>query len=314
MARQRPTQLNSLSGFLHPSSSSPVTTRDSVISIQVQAAAMIQKQFHGAPSSFFAGTAFAPSPATQIAIDPPSPAKNRGPQGSVPLTAKQITGAYHSSDDKYAISLDGVDATNVRLLGLVMNKVERVTDVSFTLNDGTGQIDINRWVNEVSDANEVEAIQNGIYVKVHGHLKGFQSKKHAFAFSVRPVVDFNEIVLHYIECIYAHIEIKKVKIQTHASLASSFSNGANGYQVPLIQQFSAHVGTGGSGNNIHNMVLGVFQEPTILAREHGLHIDEVVRKLGIPNNIIMDAINFHVNVGHIYSTIDEYHFKSAYNG
>ncbi|RWW21656.1 hypothetical protein BHE74_00005306 [Ensete ventricosum] len=66
-----------------------------------------------------------------------------------------------------------------------MNKVERVTDCSFTLDDGTGRIDINRWINEAPDANEVTAIQNGIYVKVHGHLKGFHSKRHAFAFSVR---------------------------------------------------------------------------------------------------------------------------------
>lgn len=33
----------------------------------------------------------------------------------------------------------------MRLLGLVMTKTERVTDVSFALDDGTGRIDVNRW-------------------------------------------------------------------------------------------------------------------------------------------------------------------------
>jgi replication factor A2 len=27
----------------------------------------------------------------------------------------------------------------------MLNKVERVTDVQFTLDDGTGKIDVNRW-------------------------------------------------------------------------------------------------------------------------------------------------------------------------
>ena len=38
-----------------------------------------------------------------------------------------------------------VPVWQVTLVGLVTSKVERVTDVSFTLDDGTGRIDINRW-------------------------------------------------------------------------------------------------------------------------------------------------------------------------
>ncbi|CAL9110905.1 unnamed protein product [Musa textilis] len=281
---------------------------------------MIHRQFHGAPPRHLTGTAFMPTPATLIAADPLSPAKNRGSQGALPLTAKQIAVAYQSGDDKSALSIDGVDVTNVRLLGLVTNKVERVTDVSFTLDDGTGRIDINRWINEAPDANEVTAIQNGIYVKVHGHLKGFHSKRHAFAFSVRPVTDFNEVVLHFIECIFVHMEVKKIRgggsaqIPTNLTVASSFPSGAKEYPSPFPHQFSAYVAMDGPGNNIYNMVWGVFQEPANLGRENGLHVDEIVRKLGIPKHTVINAINYLADVGHIYSTVDEYHFKPAYNG
>ncbi|RWW14582.1 hypothetical protein BHE74_00023662, partial [Ensete ventricosum] len=79
--------------------------------------------------------------------------------GVLPFTVKQISEAYHSNDDKSNFVVDGVDAANVRLLGLVMNKTERVTDVSFVLDDGTGRIDVNRWVNETSDTNEMAIIQ-----------------------------------------------------------------------------------------------------------------------------------------------------------
>lgn len=33
----------------------------------------------------------------------------------------------------------------MKLVGLVFEKTERVTDVSFTLDDGTGRIDCHRW-------------------------------------------------------------------------------------------------------------------------------------------------------------------------
>ncbi|KAK8947788.1 hypothetical protein KSP40_PGU016734 [Platanthera guangdongensis] len=74
-------------------------------------------------------------------------------------------------------------------------------------------------------------------------------------------------------------------------------------------------GAGSKNNNtetdIYKLVLDVFEEPVSLASEHGLHVDEIVRKLGIPHKKIKEAIEYHVDVGHIYSTIDDYHFKSA---
>lgn len=33
----------------------------------------------------------------------------------------------------------------ITLVGLVVNKLEKVTDVNFTLDDGTGRIDVHRW-------------------------------------------------------------------------------------------------------------------------------------------------------------------------
>ncbi|KAK1291248.1 Replication protein A 32 kDa subunit A [Acorus calamus] len=240
-------------------------------------------------NSLFSGGGFMPSQATQTPDSGVSPAKSRGTQGVLPLTVKQISEAFHSSDDKSGFVIDGVDASNVRLLGMVTKKMERVTDVSFTLDDGTGRIDVNRWVNEAAETNEMAAITNGMYVKVNGNLKGFQGKRHVVAFSVRPVTDFNDITNHFLECIHIHLCNTRL-------------------------QYSAPSSMGGSENDIYNLVLGVFQEPASVASEHGLHVDEVARRLGIPMNKIKDAINYHVDIGHIYSTIDDNHFKSACNG
>lgn len=39
----------------------------------------------------------------------------------------------------------GPNFVQFRVMGMVVDKVERVTDVSFLLDDGTGRIEINRW-------------------------------------------------------------------------------------------------------------------------------------------------------------------------
>ncbi|XP_042429471.1 replication protein A 32 kDa subunit A-like [Zingiber officinale] len=241
--------------------------------------------------------------------------KNRGATGLLPLTVKQISAAFDAADDKSSIKVDGADATNIRLLGLVMNKAERATDVHFTLDDGTGRIDVIRWVNDASDANETAVIQNGTYVSVSGSLKGFQDKKRAVAFSVSPVTDYNAVALHFIQCIHVHLWNAKQKGNDvfHNTTSNQISSQTvqKEYQPSVSSQPFVSAGIGGSKTDTYKLVLDIFQEPSSLASDHGLHIDEVARRLGLPMNKIKEAIDYYVDIGHIYSTIDDYHFKSA---
>ncbi|KAF3327458.1 replication protein A subunit A-like protein [Carex littledalei] len=93
--------------------------------------------------------------------------------------------------------------------------------------------------------------------------------------------------------------------------------GSTAYQASFPNQTNqaaySYSSMDSSRNAMFGMVLQVFQDPANLRHEHGLHIDDVIRKLGIPRNKILDAINYLVDVGHIYSTIDENHYKSAQN-
>ncbi|KAM0822950.1 hypothetical protein ACQ4PT_071193 [Festuca glaucescens] len=180
--------------------------------------------------------AFSPSqftPSQNAAADTPS--KFRGASGTTPLTVKQIADAQLAgAGEKGApFVVDGVETANIRVVGTVSGKAERATDVSFTLDDGTGRLDFIRWVNDAADSAETAAIQNGMYVSVIGTLKGLQDKKRATAFCVS-------------------------------------------------------------------------------ASDHGVHIDEIAKRLGLPASKIKEAIDYHVDGGHIYSTIDDFHYKSAF--
>ncbi|XP_072957813.1 replication protein A 32 kDa subunit B-like [Typha angustifolia] len=280
---------------------------------------MYSNQFDGGGgAALFSGGGFMPSQATQTPES--SFSKSRATQTVLPLIVKQINEAYHSNDDKSNFVVDGVEISTVELLGRVVNRIERVTDVSFTLDDCTGRIDVNRWVNETSDTNEMAKIQNGMYVKVYGNLKGFQGKRHVVAFCVRPVVDFNDITHHFLECLYVHLENTRPKLHGGGPLqfqgnATTAATPIKGYQTQISNQLPTHSAMGARpANDIRDLVLNIFQEPASLTREHGLHVDEVIRRLGLPVDKIKDAIEYHVDVGNIYSTIDEYHYKSACNG
>jgi len=259
-----------------------------------------------------------PSQATQVNEGGFSSVRKSGTAtGLLPLTVKQISQATQKpSDENSNFTIDGVDVNNVTLVGMVFNKEERVTDVSFYLDDGTGRMEVKRWVNDAMESAEMADVQNGSYVRVHGHLRSFQNKKLVNAFSVRPVTDFNEVTFHSLECIFVHLY--NMKVQGGATQPNSASPVAKGPPTPFSNtpshnQFMSPgpVSVGGA-KDLNRTVQSIFEEPANLAIEHGVHVDDVVRRLpGFTKKQIMESIAFLINEGYIYSTIDEDHYKST---
>uniref|UniRef100_A0A0A9E411 Pco076382 n=1 Tax=Arundo donax TaxID=35708 RepID=A0A0A9E411_ARUDO len=67
-----------------------------------------------------------------------------------------------------------------------------------------------------------------------------------------------------------------------------------------------------SKTDLHEQVLAIFREPANVESEHGVHIDEIVKRFKLPEKNIRDAIDYNVDIGHIYSTIHDFHYKSAF--
>ncbi|KAL4582031.1 hypothetical protein LXL04_006568 [Taraxacum kok-saghyz] len=274
-------------------------------------------QFDGAAA--FSGGGFMPSQTTQTTDSAPAAfSKKTDTHTLIPLTVKQINNALLSNDDKVNFLIDGVDVNNVKLIGTITNKAERVTDVSFAIDDGTGRIDCNRWMNEPIDTKEMDALAEGTYVRVHGQLKGFQGKKQLVVFGIKPVVDFDEITHHFVECIYVHsYNTKLLKQQASTSNGNQYqvppsSINAQAYQTAPPNQFAGqYVADGLTG--VDKLVLNYLQQPASLAREGGIHQDELAQQLKIPKETIMMAIEGLVQEGLLYSSIDDFHFKSTGN-
>ncbi|KAK9059527.1 hypothetical protein SSX86_020231 [Deinandra increscens subsp. villosa] len=372
-------------------------------------------KFDGAAA--FSGGGFMPSQATQNADPVPSVlSKHRDTQTLIPLTVKQINDALQSNDDKVNFLIDGVDVNNVKLVGMVFDKAERVTDISFKLDDGTGHVDCNRWVHDPVDTKEMEALSDGMYVRVHGQLKGFQGKKQLVVFVsylfivhqftgqyVADRLDGNyKMVLDYLNLpgslargagvhqeelarqlgipldqivvtltclvdeglVYNSIDdyhFKSADTQTYQTIASNqftgqyVADGPDGnykmvldylnlprslatlaclvdealvynsiddyhfksadtgtYQTIPSNQFTGqYVADGLNGN--YKMVLDYLNLPGSLAREAGVHQQELASRLGIPLEQIMITLTCLVDEELVYNSIDDYHFKSAAN-
>ncbi|EOA27593.1 hypothetical protein CARUB_v10023731mg, partial [Capsella rubella] len=277
----------------------------------------LQKMFSSSqfePNSAFSGGGFMSSQPSQAYESSSSAAKNREFQGLVPVTVKQITECFQSGGEKSGLVINGISLTNVSLVGLVCDKdVSKVTEVRFTLDDGTGRIDCKRWVNETFDAREMESVSDGTYVRLNGHLKTFQGKTQLLVFSVRPIMDFNQVTFHYIECIHFYSQNSESKGQqvgdVTQSVSTTFQGGSNTNQAAPLNPVVSSQNDGNGRKNIDDMILDYLKQPACTARQQGIHIDEIAQQLKIPKNKLESVIQSLEGDGLIYSTIDEYHFK-----
>ncbi|XP_017216946.1 replication protein A 32 kDa subunit A isoform X2 [Daucus carota subsp. sativus] len=229
-----------------------------------------------------------------------SPAKSRDAPGTIPVTVKKIIEASQSGDEKSNFLVAGVDVANVSVVGMITSKTERVTDVNFTLDDGTGRIDCIRWVNEGYDTKEMSEIEEGMYARVNGRLKSFQGKKQIAAFSVRPVTNFDEVTCHFIECIHFHLKNSHLQ---QADASTQFENGqglstptqkgtgaSNAYQAPVSNPLSGLL-NGDGLKGFDQMVLDYLQRPSSFANEKGMHRDVLHKELKIPVEKLMYSLS-----------------------
>uniref|UniRef100_A0A3B5KSK4 Replication protein A C-terminal domain-containing protein n=1 Tax=Xiphophorus couchianus TaxID=32473 RepID=A0A3B5KSK4_9TELE len=176
-------------------------------------------------------------------------------------------------------------------------------------------------VDEVFRVGDVEVTQDpsvdstvlppGTYVKVSGNLRSFQNHRSVVAFSVRTLEDMNEITSHILEVVHAHMALGKPQTMVRKCLMPMLQQGpgmtAGSYagtnEIPLM------VINGLSGNQ--NQVLSLIKG---CPDPQGISIQDLKQRLnGISLTVIKQAVEFLSNEGHIFSTIDEDHYKSTDN-
>jgi len=263
-----------------------------------------------------------PSPAGAGSQGVSPGAKGRGGgqknESLTPLTVAQLNEAIQSSsDDNFQI--DNADLHTLSLVGKVVSATTSSTMQQYKVDDGTGVVEVRYWLDDDGDMDNSSAvIGEGTYVRVYGHMRNFQGKKNVVAFTVRPVTDYNEITYHLLETIFVHLHRTKGQAGTAppgTPMQSNYGNQPSAYQTPQ-QGMGGDMRPAGltSGMEpVQQQLVKLFETPMAMNNDAGLSIDQVIQQLNnmFTHQQIKTAIEMLVNEGHLYSTIDDNHYKST---
>nr|XP_019946116.1 PREDICTED: replication protein A 32 kDa subunit-like [Paralichthys olivaceus] len=219
----------------------------------------------------------------------------------LPCTVSQLLSAPQDSNDTFTICR--CELNQVSVVGIIRGFSPFPANIQYSVDDMTGPLlNVKQWLNK-EDSGTVTAASPGTYVKVTGSLRNSRGKRFLMATSVRCIKDLNEITSHMLEVVQAHMELsgKVYDVNMNTTLPSMsgrcsvgrpegiLPNGLSTIQAQvfdIIRKFSDH----NEGISLHDL----------RTQLHYLRLTD-----------IRSSLTFLLNEGHVFSTIDEHHFKSS---
>lgn len=205
--------------------------------------------------------------------------------------------------------MNGEEVHNLTLLGKIVEASDAATSQQYVVDDGTGAVTVKKWVDadDAEGAKQVMAV--GQYVRVYGHVRVFQGQRNVIAFSMRPVTDFNEITYHFLDVIYANSH--NVARAAAAPAPAEVKADGSAYAAPAAAA-AAGAAAGAASDNCNDSVFAVFNSP-MGHGDTGANVADVVSSLNgrFTEAQVREAVEHLVNEGHLYSTIDDNHYRST---
>lgn len=228
-------------------------------------------------------------------------------QQIVPCTVSQLMCAVQAED---IFKVGEVEIAQVTIVGIIRSTDKSTINIQYKVDDMTAApMDVKQWIDTEDMGVDNSVIPPGTYVKVSGNLRSFQNNRSLVAFSVRVLEDMNEVTSHMLEVVNAHVSLSKPQNMgggggpntmsvSHTSMVSAGSySGAS----MLVNGLSAN----------QNQVLGLIKS---CHEPQGISMQDLKQKLSTMSvNVIRQIVDFLSNEGHIFSTIDEDHFRSTDN-
>lgn len=231
-------------------------------------------------------------------------------QQIVPCTVSQLLSAAQVDE---IFKIREVELSQVTIVGVVRHAEKAPTNILYKVDDMTAApMDVRQWVDTDEVGSENIVVPPGSYVKVAGHLRSFQNKKSLVAFKIMPLEDMNEFISHMLEVVHAHMLLNRVQAVPAAGGTS------HGLMTTPVRPGMVDMGGGYSGaNDMHVNGLTPHQSQVLnliksCRAPEGMSIQELKNRLkGMNIMTIKQAVEFLSNEGHIYSTVDEDHYRST---
>jgi len=259
-----------------------------------------------------------------------SPASQGGSQGGekkdristlTPISVSQIHTAQKEGD---GFSLyNNTQLGQVSLVGIIRAVEKKSTKISYTIEDHTGLTECTKWLNEDEESDVDATCRENMYVEVVGMIKDFNDKRSISAYSVAPI-DPNQITTHLLGTIFTYLRHTKGPLNEEGKLGASVrpmattpaaGMGAAQPMVAGMNQYTAQADTAmdtgvEGGNEIQGAVINVVKQ---CDSDEGVSVSSVTGQLKskFSEAQVREALEWLSGEGHVYSTIDDDHFKST---
>ncbi|XP_063679775.1 replication protein A 32 kDa subunit-like [Bolinopsis microptera] len=235
-----------------------------------------------------------------------SPGGSRKPESSnkptslMPVTVAMMLQADHNPADDI-FNYKGVDVHLVTFVGMVRDIIEASTSITYKIDDYTGPpISVRKFIQE-GEEDTSNMTRTHTYVRVYGHLRSLNDQRNVIAFKVAPLESHNEISNHILEVVRSHLKLKK-----GLSAPGGMAGAANG----TFTNGNSHSNGNDSTSGLGPAQQSVFDALKKSSSDIGMSVMEmskITSHLSVTQ--IRSAIDFLSNEGHIYSTVDDEHYK-----
>lgn len=231
-----------------------------------------------------------------------------------PITVKQALDATQPYPEAN-FQIDGADVASIFFVGQVRNISSQTTNITYKVDDGTGEIEVKHWVDSTGidsmDVTEDSSKSRGEpqielngYVKVFGKLKVFGNKRYVGAHCVRPLTDINELNCHFLHATAIHLFFTR-----GPPGASGAGPGAAAKVGDASMAGADDYGANSAGQVLSAMSANARRVFNLLKSEpqsnEGLHVQLMAAKLNLPVTAITQATLELHGASLIFSTIDD---------
>lgn len=242
-----------------------------------------------------------------------------------------------SAANNTLILADGRDLSSIKFVGAIRNVDEQSTHIKYDIEDGTGLITVQQYIDDASDCTfhrqQRELVSDHSYVRVVGQVKEYDNRKNVVGFGVRTLSSGNELTHHMLEVVYSAERYKKNNSNSNSTamnLHSAMNMAAGPYGTnpsissPLqpnrnnnfsLQSAGGQQGGGTSSSSeqgLHDAVLRFIQAQGDNS-DVGADLNECIQTLAgtFTDADVRRSIDHLSSEGHIYSTVNETKFKYA---
>ena len=248
----------------------------------------------------------------------------------LPVNTAMLHKLTHSS---LGLVLQRHKYSSVTIVAFVSDYTESQNKAEFRLKDPFGQsIEVQQWKGVEEDGSQTSRsgppIRNDMLVRAFGHPRKTANSAGPLLLASRilPVTDVNELAMHVLDVLAAHVTLKKRKENvtsglpavtgfpgSQATASDSFNNTFT--NTSIHQSAAGAAGPGSAANSQPSVTLSpkdlVLKSISKDNSVTGISLTELEAGLKSLNlKTIREAIDFLLNEGHIYTTTDDMHFKS----